>query len=127
MSHNAGQPRVAVDVNSNAVAIWYGYDLNGSNYSNVTVQSATSLANQNWGAPTVLSSPGIRNPATLAARVAFDSTGNAVALWNTSFDDATFNIESATKPVRGNWTAPVDIASSNSYAFGSDMRCHFIW
>ena len=43
----------------------------------------------------------------LVARVAYDSIGNAVALWNTSFDDATMNIESAVLPIYGNWSDAV--------------------
>ena len=68
-----------------------------------------------------LSKPGIRNPSTLAARVAFDSFGNAIALWNISFDDVTFNIEASIKPVNGSWSKHEDLISSNQYAYSAEL------
>jgi hypothetical protein len=38
-----------------------------------------------------------------------------------SFDDITFNVESAIKPLRGEWTDPTDIVSSNLFAFETDL------
>lgn len=120
--HNAGQPFVAMDSNANALAIWYAYDIIGLNYSNVIVKSAYQNSSSNsWSAISSLSTPGIRNPSTLSAHLAFDSTGNAIALWNTSFDDATFSIQSAVKPASGNWSSSVDLASSNLYAYSSEI------
>jgi hypothetical protein len=119
--HNAGYATAAVDNNANAVAVWYAYDVAGTIYSDVNVQSSYQLSAGNWQPPTVLSQSGIRNPATLVARVAFDAIGNAVAVWNMSFDDSTFNIESAVKPLRGNWTDPTDIVSSNLFAYEADL------
>ena len=120
LNHQATNARVAVDANSNATAVWYQYDLTGSNYSDVVVQTATRPSSGSWSAPLSLSSAGIHNPATLVARVAFDSTGNAIALWNNSSDDETFSIESAVCPARGNWTSAQDIVSSNLFAFAED-------
>jgi hypothetical protein len=119
--HQAGYATVAVDSNANAVAVWYGYDTTGTIFSNVKVHSSYQLSGGSWTAPATLSKAGIRNPATLVARVAFDAIGNAIALWNTSFDDNTFNIESAVKPLRGNWTAPTDIVTSNLFALETDL------
>ncbi len=119
--HNAGYATVAVDSNGNAAAVWYAYDKTGNIYSDVNVQSSYQLSGGSWEPATVLSESGIRNPATLVARVAFDAIGNAIALWNMSFDDSTFNIESAVKPLRGDWTDPTDIVSSNLYAFETDL------
>ncbi len=73
---NAINADVAVDVNNNAIAIWYAYDFDDNNYSNVVVQSAAMTdGTKIWSAPVNLSKPGIRNPATLIARVAVDSLG----------------------------------------------------
>ena len=120
-NHNAGFAHVAVDANGNAAAVWFLYDIN-SVYSNVTVQSALNLFSKgSWNAPVTLSAPGINNPANLIARVACDSTGNFIALWNTSFDGKSFNIQSAVKPVGQNWTAPTDIVSSNLFALKADL------
>ena len=121
-THNAAQPYVAMDSNANAIAIWYAYDITGNSYTNVTVKASERFSSNGvWNAVQALSLPGIRNPATLTAEVAFDSIGNAIALWNTSFDDMTFNIESAVKPVNGTWSAPTDLVTSNLYAYSSDL------
>lgn len=121
-AHNAAKPQVAVDSNANAAAVWYAYDITGNSYSNVVVTTAgrPSLTG-NWSDVSGLSAPGIRNPSSLVARIAFDSIGNAIALWNTSFDDETFNIESAVKPVNGNWSAAVDLVNSNLYAYSAEL------
>lgn len=119
--HNAAQPQVAVDINGNALAIWYAYDISGENFANVVVKSAERPSSGGWSNVSSLSAPGIRNPATLVAHVAFDNIGNAIALWNTSFDDETFTIESAVKPVNGNWSDAVDLVNSNLYAFSASL------
>ncbi len=116
-NHQAGYASVAIDPNCNATAVWYLYDVSGSVYSNVTVQSATLPSGGAWTTPQSLSVPGIRNPATLSARVAYDGFANAIAIWNTSFDDETFHIQSAIKPVQGGWQAPYELVSGNLYSF----------
>jgi hypothetical protein len=121
-NHQAGFPCVAVDANANATALWYLYDVKNLIYSNVTLQTAALPAGGNWTAPLSLSEPGIRNPATLVARIAYDATGNAIALWNTSFDDETFNIQSAVKPLGQPWSGVVNLVSTNLYAFGADLQ-----
>jgi hypothetical protein len=94
----------------------------GANYYNVVVKSAERLfANATWDAPVSLSLPGVRNPATLNALVEFDSTGNAIALWNHSFNDETFVLESAVKPVNSLWSSPVDLIDSNLYTYAADL------
>ena len=120
-AHNAINPDIAVDANDNAVAVWYTYDLNGPNYSNVIVQSAIKPFKQSWSLPTDLSASGIRNPANLIARVAVDRVGNAIALWNTSFDDETFSIQSAIHPVSRTWSEPVDLVDANLLAYEADL------
>lgn len=121
-THNAARPSVAVDSNGNAQAVWYAYDVSGANYSNVIVKSAArSFTSGTWGAISNLSTPGIRNPATLVARVGFDSIGNAIALWNTSFDDIVFDLQSAIKPANGNWSSAVNVVDSNLYTYSADL------
>lgn len=120
--HYAAQPFIAVDNNTNASAIWYSYDIVGNSYSNVVVTSAAwSNLTDSWSAVSALSKPGIRNPSTLSARVAFDCFGNAIAFWNISFDDMTFNIESSVKPVNGSWSDPVELVTSNLYAYTAEL------
>lgn len=120
-AHNAAQPFVAVDGNGNAIAVWYAYDTVGVSSANVTLKTASRPSAGGWSAVSAISEPGVRNPSTLVARVAFDSIGNAIALWNISFDDETFSIQSAVKPVNGNWSDPVDLATSNLYAYTGDI------
>lgn len=121
-AHSAAQPCVSVDGSGNAVAIWYAYDVTGSVYSNVVVQSANrSAASGTWSDVSSLSAPGIRNPLTLVAHCAFDKIGNAIALWNTSFDDETFSVQSAVKPVNANWSKPVDLVHSNLFAYSAEL------
>lgn len=121
--HNSTQPAVAVDANANAVAVWYSYDINGLSDVNVTVKTAfRPISTGTWSSVTALSSPGLRvTPSSLNASVAFDSIGNAIALWNISFDDRTFNIESAIRPVNGAWSAPLDLVTSNLYAYNANL------
>lgn len=120
-THNAIFPHVAMDANANAIAVWYSYDIIGVNYYNVIVQSSSRLSSGSWTSLVSHSEPGLRNPATLAARVAFDGSGNAIALWNTSFDDETFNIQSAVKPVMKNWTSATDLVAFNLRSYNASM------
>lgn len=120
--HNAGSPFVAVDKKGNALAIWYSYDIVGDSYVNVTVQSSgLPYLSANWGDLTSLSLPGIRNPNTLQAKIAFDCVGNAIALWNNSLDDETFILESSVKPLNGKWSDSALIVDSNLYAYSADL------
>ena len=121
VTRNSKNAHVALDANSNALAVWYQYDVNGTNYSNVIVRSASMPLNSSWSAPVSLSAAGNYNPANLVAKVAFDSTGNAIALWNTSFDNENFNVQSSVYPLRGSWSTPADLVSSNLFAYQSDL------
>lgn len=117
-SHHATNPKVAVDSNGNAIAVWYEYDHTGVSYTNVRVKtSSLSPLKGMWSANHTLSSPGIRNPSDLSANIEFDSFGNAIAFWNISYDDETFDIESAIKPVNGQWSPSKNIVSSNLFAY----------
>jgi len=121
-THNAAQPYAAVDANGNIIAVWFSYDITGLSYTNVVVKTAERLSSTGtWGSVSALSQPGIRNPATLVARVGFDSIGNAIALWNISFDDETFVLESAVKPLNEIWGDTVDLIDSNLYAYSANL------
>jgi hypothetical protein len=121
-TNNAAFPSAAVDAYANITAIWYAYDLAVNGFKNVTVSSAClPVSTGVWGKVKKLSQPGIRDPSTLMASVAYDSIGNAIALWTISFDDETYNLESAVKPVNANWSDPVDLVSSNLYTFAATL------
>lgn len=117
----AGYAHVAVDANANATAVWYSYNVTGPVYSAVTVQAATRPAGGSWTSPVSISEPGILNPDTLTARVAYDATGNAVSLWTTSFDGENYSIQSAINPVYGSWTAPIVLVNSDLYSYQADQ------
>ena len=120
-NHEAANPYVVVDSNANAIAVWYAYGQYGNNFTNVILQSAMCPSGGNWGELSDLSEPGIGNPQNFVAKVAIDATGNAIALWNTSFDDQTYHIQSAVKPVNGIWSEAVDLVDSNLYAYTVDL------
>jgi hypothetical protein len=119
--HNAKYPQVAMDSAGNASAVWYQYDVLGTIYSGVSLQSASKIAGGSWTDPAPLSAEGIGNPALLAARIAYDNCGNALALWNNSYDGENFSVESAIKPVRSEWSPSTRVVEPNQYAFGLDI------
>lgn len=120
-AHQAGYARAAVDSLGNATAVWYSYDVSGPVYSSVSVQAARMTSNAVWSSWVSLSSPGICNPAMLSATVSYDTSGNAAALWSTSFDAETFSIQSSVKPVYQAWTDPIDLTSGNLYAYQGSL------
>jgi len=118
---NAGFGDVAVDQFGNVTAVWYQYEVANGNYSNVVVRAAKRPLSGAWSRSVPLSAPGIRNPAALTLRIAHDGAGNAVALWNTSFDDSTISIQSAVRLVQMEWSAPVDLVRDNLYSYDFDV------
>lgn len=120
-AQNAGFAKVAVDGNAKATAVWYVYSASGTNYSAVALQSSSQVSGGSWTSPVALSNQGIMNPANLRATVKVDNNGNVLALWNNSYDGETFNVESALKPVSGDWTGPTVLVSGNPYAYQANM------
>lgn len=130
-AHDSKNARISIDSNGNALAMWFIYTLTGSAYSDVYVESSYLPSGiSTWGLPVVVSEAGIYNPSKLYLRFGFDASGNAMAIWNTSFDGVTFYVQSAFLPNGGNWSSPfnididvysffVDIAVSDSVAFAS--------
>jgi hypothetical protein len=118
---NSINPKVAVDPNGNAVAVWYAFNAANNIYSDVTVQAASLPMNGTSEAPVILSNVlGLTNPSSLVARVAFDGSGNAIAVWNTSSDGETFTFESSVLQVNESWISPAVVASG-LYAFAEDL------
>lgn len=121
---NAGYGDITVDPHGDITAVWFRYGMNATNnFSNVVVQTSDfSLSQGGWTPVRNLSGSGIRDPKTLIVRVGSDGLGNKIALWNQSFDDRTFNIESAVKPAySSNWTSPVDLSTGNLYSYSTDL------
>ena len=94
-------PKIAVDANGNATALWLRYQLSGGVYQNISVFAATLPAgSSSWNVPTILTSGGeILDITKLSSRIQVDGNGNAVAFWSMSYDGSTFNVETATKPM----------------------------
>lgn len=119
---NGSTPFVAADNNGNGLIIWYGYEVSGINITNVIVKTSSFISqNGKWGAIDSLSEPGCRNPSNLSAKVAFDGSGNAIALWNTSLDGETFNIQSAVKMANQEWSPTTNIINANLYAYSAEL------
>jgi hypothetical protein len=118
-------PRVAVDSLGNATAAWFRYIPSGSDYTNVSVLTATLPSGApGWSIPVVLSDPSLisqRNPADLPLRVRYDASSNVIVLWGSSQDGGRFDVQAATKTVGGNWSTPIQFATRNLYAFSEDV------
>lgn len=119
--HRAGYARVAADSAGNATAIWFRYDVAGSAYQNVIVQAASKPVNGTWGEVISLSDPGVRDPATLRTNVAYDGLGNVIALWDTSFNDETYFIQSSVQHISGGWSKPINLVADNLYSYKMDL------
>ncbi|MBS0605294.1 MAG: hypothetical protein JSS60_09725 [Verrucomicrobia bacterium] len=124
-SINSVYPQVAVDQNGNADAIWFTYNLSGTVYSNVVLQSAYRPAVGSWATPVNVSQAGKRNPADLVAKVNFSDAGNVIAIWTNSNDGETFRIDSAQTDLNLNWTGTEPIIT-NLYAYTVDLALNSI-
>jgi hypothetical protein len=106
---DAADPRVAVDAQGNAVAVWYG-----DNGDNLIVQGAVRAAGGAWQAPVDLSAAGHN---ASFPQVAVDAQGNAVAVWN-QYDGANrLIVQGAVRPAGGVWQAPIDVSAAGQNAY----------
>lgn len=122
LRHN--YPNVAVDANGNAVATWFRYSNGGSQFSNVTLLTASLTSGSNtWTAiPIALdTSFGSRDPATLVNKIRVDANGNAIALWTNSFDGETYNLLSAVQQFGGLWVTGGTPVLQNIYTSSADI------
>ena len=106
---NVLPPRVAVDPQGNAVAIWLKPI--GSTGSAV-VQVAQRAANGAWQGPIDVSSTARDGS---EPEIALDSSGNAYALWPNS-DGVNVRVEASFRPAGGSWQAPVEISAAGRNA-----------
>ncbi|MBI2742348.1 MAG: hypothetical protein HYX48_00325 [Chlamydiales bacterium] len=120
--HNHNYPRGAMDTSGNARVIWFRSDLSGSDYINDVVISSSLLSGAaSWDTPVQLSNVGMRNPSELINRIAFDQNGNAIAVWTSSTDGSTFNVESTVVQHGGVLNNSTQVAGNNKYAFSADL------
>lgn len=116
-------PIVAIDANGNANVAWFRYNiLNGKAFQNVQViVSSLATGAAAWSIPAILSNSGIRNPADLTIKLAFDASGNALAVWTNSYDGEIFSVESAQKLFGATWPPLLSVHIPTLYSFGIDL------
>jgi hypothetical protein len=117
-----GYPQVAVGASGEACAVWFNYDVVGTIYSNVVLQSSQLPLIGAWSAPVNVSGEGLRNPAGLASMVVEGPNGIFFAAWLRSIDGASFNVEWSMFS-GGMWSAPVQIVNQNllTYSISGDI------
>lgn len=117
---NSVYPQVAVDQDGNALAVWFRYNLNGSIYSNVFLQSSTLPSAGSWSTPVDVSTDaGIRNPANLASKVILNGSTSGLAIWTNSVDGSAYSICSSGTTDLIHWDAP-SILDRSIYSYGID-------
>ena len=115
-------PHVAIDSNGNAAAIWFRYKVSGSVYSNVQVLAATLASGASaWATPSILSGLGRVNPANLISQLTYDQTGNLLALWTSSYDGDTYNVESGVLQVGSPWALGGELVLQNLYGLSGQV------
>lgn len=120
LNHN--YPKVAIDLNGNAFVVWFRYSHSGGSYQNVTVlTSSLTFQASSWTIPSLLSNPGLRNPADLMLKINCDSNGNTIAFWTNSYDGQVFNIESTAKLFGGPWSNSVMPYPPSLYLLAADV------
>lgn len=125
LKHN--YPKVAIDSNGNAIAVWFRYNFLSNAYQNVSVLASSLTFNaSSWTIPTIISSPGIRNPADLSLRIAFDSNGNVIVFWTNSYDGEIFWCEVSPMSVAGPWNPLTHPYLPSIYTFGGDISVNSI-
>jgi PKD domain len=96
----AERPQIALDPSGNAIAIWDRRD--GSPGSRL-IESAYRPAGGGWSEPSKLSAAGAE---AFSPQIAFDSAGNAVAVWDRGNGPNGRDVESAARPIGGDWSGP---------------------
>lgn len=115
-------PKVVVDAQGNANAVWFRFNQSGSTFSNVMVLSSQlPIGSTSWSIGSVLSDNSLRNPANLFTGIRTDSIGNLIALWISSFNGYSFNVETARKVLAGNWSIGGTPVLNNLYSLEADV------
>lgn len=118
------KPNVAVSSDGKATAVWFRYDVSGSQYSNVVVQSASMALNGAWSSPVDISNPGVTDPSQLICRIGVDGGRYAIAIWTTSFNGSTFN-EQWNVRIDDKWSGSNDLAGYNLLAYDVDVAVDY--
>ncbi len=99
--------QIAVGPQGDAVAVW-----DRSNGANYIAQGAPRPAGGAWQTPVTLSTAGQN---ATGPRVAVDSQGNAIAVWDRSNGTNTI-VQTATRPAGGAWQTPVNLSAAGQNA-----------
>lgn len=97
---SAYYPKVAGDADGNALVIWG--QLDGSTFN---AYSSYSTAGGSWGAP-------VLTPLAIGAEIAFDRSGNALALWSSELNPSNNVIKASRFTPVGGFAAPVVVTPS---------------
>jgi hypothetical protein len=101
---SAFESSVAIDNNGVATAVWTV----GSMIQSSTFRFGPSAQRKGWSPPIALSE---MSRSALYPRVVVDAAGNATAMWVRYDMNGAPGIETAHRPVSGNWTAPLLLAA----------------
>lgn len=101
-------PRIAIDENGNAVAIW--------SFRQGDVKTAFFTSGSGWG-PSEVFSANVRRTTPM---VVMDPAGNATAAWTSESDNFVDQIYSSFKPIGGAWTAPIVISTGTTNLLTAD-------
>jgi hypothetical protein len=122
---NAGSaynPRVAVDSQGNAVAVWQQFDGQHSRIAANRYMVGTGWSTAQW-----IDAPNTREAD--APQVSFDAQGNAVAVWQHKSGQRT-RIEANRMVAGAGWGVAAPIENGNGYAsaphFASDAQGHLL-
>ncbi len=121
-AYSFNYPSVSVDDDGDAVAVYFLYIQAGNAFSNVyTMGSTLAAGGTAWSQPSFLSGESFRNPADLMNKVQFDGNGNALAIWTSSTDGQSFNIESSQLTPARTWTTSSALVLQSLYAYQGDI------
>jgi hypothetical protein len=101
----ASVPRVALDSHGDAIAVWDGWD-----GSNIRIDDALRPAGGTFGTPSFLSPSGYNAD---TPQIAFDSSGNALAVWRFDGSPAS-TIQGDYRPSDGEFDAPQTVSAPSS-------------
>jgi hypothetical protein len=105
-------PRIASDGAGNIVAVWRELDGDES-----AIRAAARPAGGSWTSAQRISTPAA---ATESPRLAMDTLGNAVAVWQRSTGHDSV-VQAAIRPAGGEWTEARDLSSPGEVAFNADV------
>jgi hypothetical protein len=105
-------PQIASDGVGDIVAVWRETDSDTS-----AIRAAVKPAGDSWAAAKRISTPAV---ATESPKVAMDTAGNAVAIWQRS-TGADSVVQAAIRPAGGVWSEPEDVSGRGEVAFNADV------